>query len=89
MEFPNWTTSGFLGNEIGLHAFGGTVAVSGATFEGNTFYGIKEEEDSQVIVEDSIFNDNGFAYYSSDGQLLSVDEVNSKNSTDTNGGNDE
>jgi hypothetical protein len=79
----------FLGNEIGLHAFGGTVAVSGATFEGNTFYGIKEEEDSQVIVEDSIFNDNGFAYYSSDGQLLSVDEVNSKNSTDTNGGNDE
>lgn len=70
---------------IGAHLVNaGTVEIKRITFRNNEYYGIKEDNNVNPIVTDSIFTGNGYDYYDSDLTVLGADELNE---IDTNIGN--
>ena len=84
VETINGTT--FEDNRIGLHLLGVPPLISGCSFIGNEFYGIKEDDGCLPVVKDNLFQNNGYDYYDLDLTVLSADELNNLDSNTGNRG---
>lgn len=77
--------SHFINNTIGLHILkSGVITVSDSEFTGSTHYGIKEDGEGTLTVNDSLFRENGFDYYDT---LKTVLNYEGLNTLDNNSGN--
>lgn len=67
----------FKNNWIGIHIGSSPLLLTSCRFEGNVYYGIKEEFSGTRQVNNSVFISNGIAPgYSSTGKLISVQDIN-------------
>lgn len=68
--------SSFLNNEIGLHLFSNLITVRNCNFQHNRFYGVKEEINTNPLMLENRFGDNGFDYYDFNKSVINASEIN-------------
>jgi alpha-tubulin suppressor-like RCC1 family protein len=66
----------FIENSTGVHCFSGIITVDSCTFQNNTIYGIKEDNDCNPLVTYCIFITNGINYYDSILYGISLNKLN-------------
>ncbi len=71
--------SNFVQNGIGIHLESSTVTIQNSIFNTNLYYGIKDEGNSLVEVNNTRFIDNGVApYYDAEKTIMDLNEINAE-----------
>ncbi len=66
----NLTNCNFAENLCGIHCYRGNINVNRCSFTNNRYYGIKEDNGNNPVVQNCVFQGNGINYY--DGALLEI-----------------